>query len=101
MSPEEQDVLHAALEGFLDEDVIGEVLEVVRGGKEATVFRCRERGWRSETCNQGKLFSTARRGPMAALKRWSRRTEVLRFWPVTDWTRTARSPREMMPCRCA
>ena len=41
MSPEEQEVLHAALEEFLDEDVISEVLEVVRGGKEATVFRCR------------------------------------------------------------
>jgi len=44
MSPEEQEVLHAALEEFLDEDVISEVLEVVRGGKEATVLRCRAGG---------------------------------------------------------
>jgi RIO kinase 1 len=41
MSPEEQQLLLSALDGFLDENVISEVLEVVRGGKEATVFRCR------------------------------------------------------------
>lgn len=41
MSPEEQDLLQSSLDGFLDENLIGEVLEPVRGGKEATVFRCR------------------------------------------------------------
>jgi RIO kinase 1 len=41
MSPEEQELLLSALDGFLDENVISEVLETVRGGKEATVFRCR------------------------------------------------------------
>ena len=41
MSPEEQEILLSSLDSFLDENVISEVLEVVRGGKEATVFRCR------------------------------------------------------------
>jgi RIO kinase 1 len=41
MSPEEQELLLSSLDGFLDENVISEVLETVRGGKEATVFRCR------------------------------------------------------------
>ncbi|MDB5320283.1 MAG: serine protein kinase [Phycisphaerales bacterium] len=41
MSPEEQELLLSSLDGFLDQNVIGEVMEVVRGGKEATVFRCR------------------------------------------------------------
>ena len=41
MSPLEQDVLLGLLDSFLDDSVILEVLEVVQGGKEATVFRCR------------------------------------------------------------
>jgi RIO kinase 1 len=41
MSPDEHELLHASLESFLDQNVISEVLEVVRGGKEATVLRCR------------------------------------------------------------
>ena len=41
MTPLEQDVLLGLLDSFLDDSVILEVLEVVQGGKEATVFRCR------------------------------------------------------------
>lgn len=41
MSPDEQDALLSSLDDFLDQNVITEVLECVRGGKEATVFRCR------------------------------------------------------------
>src|SRR3954470_14666885 len=41
MSPDEQDTLLSSLDSFLDQNVISEVLECVRGGKEATVFRCR------------------------------------------------------------
>src|SRR5688572_21056905 len=41
MSPDEQETLLSALDCFLDENVIAEVMEPVRGGKEATVYRCR------------------------------------------------------------
>jgi RIO kinase 1 len=41
MSPQEQELLLSSLESFLDENVITEILECVRGGKEATVFKCR------------------------------------------------------------
>lgn len=41
MTPLEQDVLLGLLDSFLDDSVILDVLEVVQGGKEATVFRCR------------------------------------------------------------
>ena len=41
MSPEEQELLLSSLDSFLDQNVIAEVMEIVRGGKEATVFRCR------------------------------------------------------------
>src|SRR5256885_1833002 len=41
MSPEEQELLLSSLDSFLDTNLISEVLETVRGGKEATVFRCR------------------------------------------------------------
>jgi RIO kinase 1 len=41
MTPLEQEVLLNLLESFLDDSLITEVLEVVQGGKEATVFRCR------------------------------------------------------------
>jgi RIO kinase 1 len=40
MTRDEYDVLLGLLESFLDDSVITEVLEVVKGGKEATVFRC-------------------------------------------------------------
>ena len=40
MTRDEQDVLLGLLESFLDDSLITEVLEVVKGGKEATVFRC-------------------------------------------------------------
>lgn len=41
MTRDEQSVLLDLLDSFLDDSVITEVLEVVQGGKEATVFRCR------------------------------------------------------------
>lgn len=41
MTRDEQIVLLDLLDSFLDDSVITEVLEVVQGGKEATVFRCR------------------------------------------------------------
>jgi RIO kinase 1 len=41
MTRDEQTVLLDLLDSFLDDSVITEVLEVVQGGKEATVFRCR------------------------------------------------------------
>jgi RIO kinase 1 len=40
MTPLEQEVLLGLLDSFLDDSLILEVLEVVKGGKEATVFRC-------------------------------------------------------------
>ena len=41
MTPDEQETLSGLLESFLDDSLILEVLEVVKSGKEATVFRCR------------------------------------------------------------
>src|SRR3954447_27064256 len=41
MTRDEHEVLLGLLESFLDDSLILEVLEVVKGGKEATVFRCR------------------------------------------------------------
>jgi hypothetical protein len=41
MSPEEHDLLQKSLASYLDQNLISEILEVVRGGKEATVLRCR------------------------------------------------------------
>jgi RIO kinase 1 len=41
MSPEEQDILLSSLDSFLDQNLIRDVMEIVRGGKEATVLRCR------------------------------------------------------------
>src|SRR4051794_32902181 len=40
MTQDEHEVLTGMLESFLDDSLILEVLEVVKGGKEATVFRC-------------------------------------------------------------
>ena len=40
MTPLEQEILLGLLDSFLDDSLILEVLEVVQGGKEATVFRC-------------------------------------------------------------
>ena len=57
MSPQEQTILLSSLENYLDENLISEILECVRGGKEATVFRCR-------ACNDngggGPLFYAAK-----------------------------------------
>src|SRR4051812_45912742 len=41
MTRDEQELLLGLMESFLDDSLILEVLEVVQGGKEATVFRCR------------------------------------------------------------
>ena len=41
MTRDEQVLLLSMLDSFLDSGLIGEVMEFVRGGKEATVFRCR------------------------------------------------------------
>lgn len=41
MTPDEYETLTGLLESFLDDSLMLEVLEVVKGGKEATVFRCR------------------------------------------------------------
>lgn len=41
MTPDEQDTLIGLLESFLDDSLILDVLEPVKSGKEATVFRCR------------------------------------------------------------
>src|SRR4051794_12680196 len=41
MTRDEQVLLLSMLDSFLDSGLISEVLEFVKGGKEATVFRCR------------------------------------------------------------
>jgi RIO kinase 1 len=41
MTRDEQPLLLSMLDSFLDSGAIAEVLEFVKGGKEATVFRCR------------------------------------------------------------
>src|SRR5262245_26345861 len=41
MTPLEHEVLLGLMESFLDDSLILEVLEAVKSGKEATVFRCR------------------------------------------------------------
>src|SRR5687767_12823854 len=41
MTRDEQPILYAMLDSFLDSGVISEVMEFVKAGKEATVFRCR------------------------------------------------------------
>lgn len=41
MTRDEHEILSGLLETFLDQGLIGEVLEPVKGGKEATIFRCR------------------------------------------------------------
>src|SRR4051794_12329432 len=40
MTPLEQEILLGLLDSFLDDSLVLEVLDVVQGGKEATVFRC-------------------------------------------------------------
>jgi len=44
MTRDEQPILYAMLDSFLDSGTISEVMEFVKGGKEATVFRCRAGG---------------------------------------------------------
>jgi RIO kinase 1 len=61
MSPDEQDTLLSALNCFLDENLISEVLETVRGGKEATVFRCRGTPGRGPAWYAAKVYRPAGR----------------------------------------
>jgi RIO kinase 1 len=41
MTRDEQELLLSMLESFVDSGLVAEVMEFVKGGKEATVFRCR------------------------------------------------------------
>jgi RIO kinase 1 len=59
MSPQEQSLLLSHLENYLDENLITEILECVRGGKEATVFRCRA-GRRENNSNGAPEFYAAK-----------------------------------------
>jgi len=61
MSPEEQEQMLSALDGFLDRNVISEVMEVVRGGKEATVFRCRNARGGGPAYYAAKVYRPAER----------------------------------------
>jgi RIO kinase 1 len=56
MSPEEQELLQSSLDGFLASNLISEVLEPVRGGKEATVFRCRAGNPRGPAFYAAKIY---------------------------------------------
>jgi RIO kinase 1 len=60
MSPDEQELLHASLETLIDRNLITHVLEAVRGGKEATVFRCRAPG-RHPEFYAAKVYRAAER----------------------------------------
>jgi RIO kinase 1 len=57
MTRDEQPILYAMLDSFLDSGVISEVMEFVKGGKEASVFRCRAGGDLSrETFYAAKVY---------------------------------------------
>jgi len=56
MTRDEQVVLLDLLESFLDDSVITEVLEVVAGGKEATVFRCAAAPSRGDRFYAAKVY---------------------------------------------
>jgi RIO kinase 1 len=61
MSPEEQELLLSSLDSFLDQNLICEVMEVVRGGKEATVFRCRAGSTKGPVFYAAKIYRPAQR----------------------------------------
>jgi RIO kinase 1 len=56
MTRDEYEILSGLLESFLDDSLITEVLEVVKGGKEATVFRCRAAPSTKETFLAAKVY---------------------------------------------
>ena len=72
MTRDEQPILYAMLDSFLDSGVISEVMEFVKGGKEATVFRCRVGEWwhivAARSIGRGSIegFATMRRIRTAA-----------------------------------
>jgi RIO kinase 1 len=61
MSPDEQETLLSSLDSFLDQNVIAQVMEVVRGGKEATVFRCRAGSRNGPRFYAAKVYRAAER----------------------------------------
>jgi RIO kinase 1 len=61
MSPEEQELLLSSLDSFLDQNLITEVLETVRGGKEATVYRCRAAHSNGPLFYAAKIYRPAER----------------------------------------
>src|SRR5260221_6174826 len=61
MSPDEQETLLSSLDSFLDQNVIAEVMEVVRSGKEATVFRCRNGSRNGPRFYAAKVYRSAER----------------------------------------
>jgi RIO kinase 1 len=56
MTRDEYEILIGQLETFLDESLILEILEVVKGGKEATVFRCRAAPSTKQTFFAAKVY---------------------------------------------
>jgi RIO kinase 1 len=61
MTPLEHEVLLGLLESFLDDSLILEVLEVVKSGKEATVFRCRAAASTGQTFFAAKVYRPMQR----------------------------------------
>ena len=56
MTRDEQELLLSMLDSFLDSGLISEVMEFVRGGKEATVFRCRAGAGRGAVYFAAKVY---------------------------------------------
>jgi RIO kinase 1 len=57
MTRDEQPILYAMLDSFLDSGVISEVMEFVKGGKEATVFRCRAGAGGGDAAAREKFYA--------------------------------------------
>lgn len=70
MTRDEQPILYAMLDSFLDSGVISEVMELVKGGKEATVFRCRAGAGAGAGDASGSLPSASRRDPAASSEKF-------------------------------
>src|SRR5688500_17174392 len=62
MTRDKQPILYAMLDSFLDSGVISEVMEFVKAGKEATVFRCRagSAGGRRGDAPRGEQYYAAK-----------------------------------------
>ena len=102
MTRDEQPILYAMLDSFLDSGVISEVMEFVKGGKEATVFRCRAgnggfvaakvyrprkyRRFRNDTPYQNGRVILSSRGRRAVAKRSEFGHEVhQRLWVAAEY----------------